>query len=101
MCKIILAAAIVLIGLMPAGVLAQAVPPAYTSERQANLTEVLAITGGAVVGLFTVAAISQDMLSTEALAVLGAGGLVIIGATAGALAGHKLFIYIRSEGDQP
>ena len=31
---------------------------------------------------------------TEALTVLGAGGLAIIGANAGALAGYNLFIYI-------
>ena len=70
-------------------------PPAYTPDRQASLAGVMAITGGAIAGLLAVAAISQDTLSTEVLAVLGASGLAIIGASAGAMAGYKLFTYVN------
>ncbi|MEI7608895.1 MAG: hypothetical protein WCJ64_16070 [Rhodospirillaceae bacterium] len=92
--KLAIAVAIVLIALMQAEAFAQDAPPAYTLDRQVNLTGVLAITGGGLGGLFASTVISQEMLSIESLAVIGVSGLAIIGATAGAMAGYKLFTYV-------
>ncbi len=92
--KFILLSAIVLISLSPMAVFAQAAPQPhpYTEFKNNNLLTVLAITAGAVAGM-SVVAICFNMLDTEAIAVLGGGGLALTGAGAGAWAGYKLFTY--------
>jgi len=95
--KLVLAALIALIGVLPVAGFAQtpAAPqpaaPAAISSHVDDTTRVLAIGLGAVTGMVLLSVVSTNMISGAALANLGQGALVFIGTVAGGLFGNWLY----------